>query len=72
MRAYLLHAEPLPREAFRIDKVVKPFTILKTKRIVVGLGARKDSSAESIIEAVETALEQTHISLSKFRQLRHS
>ena len=40
----IVTSEPLPIEVLRIDKVVKPFTILKTKRIVVGLGARKDSS----------------------------
>ena len=56
--------EPLSPEVLRIDKVVKPFTILKTKRIVVGLGARKDSSADSIIEAVDIALEQTKLPLA--------
>jgi len=55
--------KPFPIEALRIDKIIKPFTILKTKRIIVGLGARKESSANSIIEAVEKALEQAHISL---------
>ncbi len=56
--------QALPSDIFRIDKVVKPFTVLKTKRVVVGLGARKDSSAESIIEAVDAALEQTHLHLA--------
>jgi cobalt-precorrin 5A hydrolase len=56
--------EALPLELLRIDKVVKPFTILKTKRLVVGLGARKESSVESITQAVETALEQAHVSLA--------
>lgn len=45
-------------------KFVKPITVLKTKKIVVGLGARKDSSADSIIIAVETALKQVKLSLS--------
>ena len=60
----LVTNQPLPRGVFRVDKVVKPFTILKTKRIVVGLGARKDSSADSIMEAVDVALEQTHLVLA--------
>ena len=56
--------EPLSRDVFRIDKIVKPLTILKTKRIVVGLGARKESSEESIVEGVESALAQAHIPLA--------
>ncbi len=45
-----------------ISKFVKPFTILKTKKLVVGLGARKDSTADSIADAVNSALNQVHIS----------
>jgi cobalt-precorrin 5A hydrolase len=48
-----------------IAKFVKPFTILKTKSIVVGLGARKDSTTDSIIEAVDQALELIHIPLER-------
>ncbi len=44
---------------------MKPFTILKTKNIVVGLGARKDSTKESMIEAVNTVLERVHIPLER-------
>ncbi len=62
--AILISAEPLTPQVLRIDKFVKPFTILKTKLVVVGLGARKDSSAESIVEAVETSLELVHLSLA--------
>jgi cobalt-precorrin 5A hydrolase len=51
-------------EPLSITKFVKPFTILKTKYLVVGLGARKDSSADSIIEAVDTALERVHVPLA--------
>ena len=54
----------LSPEFLRIDKFVKPFTILRTKLVVVGLGARKESSVDSIMEAVDTALEQTHVSLA--------
>ena len=53
------------REPLLIDKFVKPFTILKTKIVVVGLGARKDSSADSIIEAVDTALERVKVPLAR-------
>ena len=56
--------QPLPRNTFTIDKIVKPFTMLKPKRIVVGLGARKESSVQSIVEAVEKALEETHLLLA--------
>jgi len=62
--AILISAEPLTPQLLRIDKFVKPFTILKTKRVVVGLGARKDSSADSIVEAVDTSLERVHLSLA--------
>ncbi len=52
------------REPLSIDKFVKPFTILKTKYVVVGLGARKDSSEDSIIEAVNISLERVHVPLT--------
>jgi cobalt-precorrin 5A hydrolase len=52
-------------EPVTATKFDKPFTILKTKRIVVGLGARKDASADSIITAVDSALERTHVPLSR-------
>ena len=48
----------ITHEPLSITKFVKPFTILKTKHIVVGLGARKESTVDSIIEAVDTALEK--------------
>ena len=51
-------------EPLSIDKFVKPFTILRTKVVVVGLGARKDSTADSIIEAVDVALESVHVPLA--------
>lgn len=55
----------ITHEPLSIDKFVKPFTILKTKYIVVGLGARKDSTADSIIEAVDASLERVHVPLSR-------
>jgi cobalt-precorrin 5A hydrolase len=53
------------REPLTIDKFVKPFTILKARSMVVGLGARKDSSVESIIEAVNAALTQVNVQASR-------
>jgi cobalt-precorrin 5A hydrolase len=53
----------------RIGKSSKPITILKTRKIVVGLGARKDSSPESMIEAVESALEKTGLSLGQINSV---
>ena len=55
----------ITHEPLAIDKFVKPFTILKSKSFVVGLGARKDSSEESIIVAVDTALESVHVPLTR-------
>ncbi len=48
-----------------ITKFTKPFIILKNRKIVVGLGARKESSPESMIQAVQMALEKVHIPLSR-------
>ncbi|MCL4430473.1 MAG: cobalamin biosynthesis protein, partial [Chloroflexi bacterium] len=55
----------ITHEPLSIAKFVKPFTILKTKKMVVGLGARKDSTAESMVEAVTTALERVHVPLER-------
>ena len=54
----------ITRQPLSIDKFVKPFTILKAKTLVVGLGARKDSSVDSIVEAVNSALERVHVPLA--------
>jgi len=55
----------IANEPLSIAKFVKPFTILKTKKIVVGLGARKNSTKESMIEAVNNVLERVHIPLER-------
>ncbi len=52
-------------EPLSVASFVKPFTILKTRHVVVGLGARKDASADSIITAVDDALEKVHVPLSR-------
>jgi cobalt-precorrin 5A hydrolase len=54
----------ITHEPLSIAKFVKPFTILKTKTIVVGLGARKDSTADSIIQAVDASLQRLNVPLS--------
>jgi cobalt-precorrin 5A hydrolase len=48
-----------------ITKFTKPFIILKMRKIVVGLGARKESTPESMIQAVDMALEKIHMPLSR-------
>jgi cobalt-precorrin 5A hydrolase len=55
----------IAKEPLSIISNVKPFVILKTKSIVVGLGARKESSEESVIEAVEKALASVSIPLGR-------
>jgi len=52
-------------EDLQIGKSSKPITILKTRRIAVGLGAREGSSSESMVEAVESALTKTGLSLAQ-------
>jgi cobalt-precorrin 5A hydrolase len=55
----IITSEPLTIYSF-----VKPFTILKKMRTVVGLGARKESSIDSIIQAVWTGLKLAHVSIN--------
>ena len=55
----------ITHEPLSIAKFAKPFTILKTKSIVVGLGARKESTADSMIEAVDRALGRVHVPLER-------
>ena len=52
-------------EPLSVDKLIKPLTILKPKIVAVGLGARRDSIADSIIEAVNTALERVKVPLAR-------
>ncbi|MCL2686457.1 MAG: cobalamin biosynthesis protein [Candidatus Bathyarchaeota archaeon] len=46
-------------------KSKKPLTILNAKRIIVGLGARKDTPAKDIVTTVEKALAQIHVPLQR-------
>jgi cobalt-precorrin 5A hydrolase len=52
-------------ECLQVGKSTKPVTLLKAKRIVVGLGSRKDSSCESIVDAIESALAIVGLSISQ-------
>jgi len=52
-------------EPLAIAKFTKPFTILKAKRVVVGLGARRDSPTEDIVTAVKQALDKLHLPLAR-------
>jgi cobalt-precorrin 5A hydrolase len=49
------------REPLNIDHFGKPFTILKARKIVVGLGCRKESTMESIVEAVNSAMKTINL-----------
>lgn len=55
----------ISREPLTITKFTKPFTILKTYSVIVGLGVRKDATADEVIQAVDMALEKVHIPLSR-------
>jgi cobalt-precorrin 5A hydrolase len=55
----------ITHQPLTITNFVKPFTILKTRQVVVGLGARKDASVDAIIEAVDSALERVHVPLTR-------
>jgi cobalt-precorrin 5A hydrolase len=46
----------ITREPLETLDSVKPFTVLRVRSIVVGLGCRKDSLCEHLVEAVHAAL----------------
>ena len=53
------------REPLKIDHFGKPFTILKARSIVVGLGCRKESKCEDIVEAVNPAMKSVNLPTSR-------
>jgi cobalt-precorrin 5A hydrolase len=55
----------ITRAPLTITKFTKPFTILKTHSVIVGLGARKDATTDNIIQTIDMALEKVHIPLSR-------
>ena len=55
----------ITHEPLSVTNFTKPFTILKTRHVVVGLGATKEAPADNIITAVDAALEKVHVPLSR-------
>jgi cobalt-precorrin 5A hydrolase len=53
------------REPLALTKFTKPFSILKTRMVIVGLAANKEASRDSIVQAVDVALEKVHVPLSR-------
>jgi cobalt-precorrin 5A hydrolase len=53
----------ITKELLTDEKPVKPITILKPKRIVMGIGARKEITKDQILEAVRSALVRTNLPL---------
>jgi cobalt-precorrin 5A hydrolase len=43
----------------------KPFTFLRARRIIVGLGCRKDSTCEQLVEAIHAALRTANLSADR-------
>lgn len=56
--------EKIPQE-----KLMKPVTILKPRKITVGIGARKNVREDDIIATIEFALNQANISLERVDRL---
>jgi cobalt-precorrin 5A hydrolase len=55
----------ITKEAVPTDKLTKPVTILTPKKITVGVGARRNSSENEIIEAVNSALARVGVPLER-------
>lgn len=59
----------ITREKIRRDKLKTPVTILKPRKITIGIGARKNVSENEIIKAVNFALKETNIPLDRVGRL---
>ena len=59
----------ITKETITHAKLMKPVTILKPKRIAVGVGARKNVTENEVIDAVNLALKQTRIPLERVDRL---
>jgi cobalt-precorrin 5A hydrolase len=59
----------ITKETIPQAKLMKPVTILKPKRIAVGVGARKNVTENEVIDAVNLALKQTRIPLERVDRL---
>jgi cobalt-precorrin 5A hydrolase len=53
------------RDPLAVTKFTKPFSILKTRMVVVGLAVNKEATRDSIVQAVDGALEKVHVPLSR-------
>jgi len=53
------------REPVALNKFTKPFSLLKTRMVVVGLTANKETTRDTIVQAVDVALEKVHVPLSR-------
>jgi cobalt-precorrin 5A hydrolase len=51
------------------EELIKPATILKPKKIAVGIGSRKNVSEDDIVETVNGALKQVNIALERVDRL---
>jgi cobalt-precorrin 5A hydrolase len=60
----MITKEKIPR-----DKLAKPVIILKPRKIVVGIGARKNVSENEVLDAVDSALMQVGIPLERVERL---
>ena len=59
----------ITKEKILQDKLIKPVTILKPRKITVGIGARKNVSEGDIIETIKSALTQANIPLERVDRL---
>jgi cobalt-precorrin 5A hydrolase len=55
----------ITNQPLTITKFTKPFTILKTRTVAVGLEVSKEATIDSIIQAIDMALEEVHVPLSR-------
>ncbi len=59
----------ISKEKIWQNRLVKPVTILKPRKITVGIGARKNVSEDDIIETIKSALTQVNIPLERVDRL---
>jgi cobalt-precorrin 5A hydrolase len=53
------------KEPLAAGKFAKPVTLLKPKRVIMGIGARKNITPEQVLEAVDSALAQANLSFER-------
>jgi cobalt-precorrin 5A hydrolase len=55
----------ITNQPLEITKFTKPFTILKTQTVAVGLEVSKEATIDSIIQSIDMTLEEVHVPLSR-------